>query len=171
MILKRFAIVLVTCGLGSLAGAGHHSGQHMKKDGKAYKHSDHTMNSKYQVKRVQKALNKKGYNLDEDGVMGTETSNALHEYQLENNLQPTHRIDNPTLVSLGIVTTTPGWKDSKTRRPASVDSEEDSIFSDEELGMKDRRSMYKQRSFNVITAGFGIPESALEKDLHSKTLR
>ncbi len=168
MYFKRLAIVLVTCGLGTMAGAGHHSGEHTRKGVNSYKHSDMRMNSKNQILKVQKALNDRGYNLDEDGVMGTETSNALHEYQLANGLEPTHRLDRPTLASLGVINTNRTWDSSSTRRPASVDSENDSIFSDEELGMKKKQSMYREGSFDVITAGFGIPESSLEKDLHKK---
>ena len=55
------------------------------------------------VRSVQKILNRKGYNAGEiDGLMGPQTRSAIKEYQRNNNLQQTGRIDIATRISLGL---------------------------------------------------------------------
>lgn len=165
MLLRKLSIVLFTTALGSLAGAGHHTGHHMDKNAKTSSYGKSYTQSKQTVLKVQKALNRNGYSVDEDGIMGTKTSNALHEYQLENGLQPNHRLDHATLVSLGIENSrNQAMRNSSTRRPASVENDKEmNIFMIEEITPASS-SMYRTRSFNTITAGFGIPESSLEQD-------
>lgn len=54
------------------------------------------------VRRIQTALNAKGYNLGKsDGIMGARTSSALSAFQTANGL-PTGGINQPTLRALGI---------------------------------------------------------------------
>ncbi len=168
MLLKKIAVILTISSIGAFAGAGHHMGEHKRMDkSKTYSSSTKTFNpSKHKVKKAQKALNRKGYNVKVDGVMGTETSNALHEYQLENGIKPTHRLDHSTMVSLGVASASSGtteWQQSSTRRPASIDDTDSSMLTEDER-YQSRYRMMKERRFNTITAGFGIPESALEKD-------
>jgi peptidoglycan hydrolase-like protein with peptidoglycan-binding domain len=51
---------------------------------------------------IQKALNKEGYNLKEDGLMGKHTRAAIESFQKKNGLQSTGKPDNATLAKLGI---------------------------------------------------------------------
>jgi hypothetical protein len=55
------------------------------------------------VKILQGALNKAGYSLKEDGIMGKKTRMALKEYQKANNLKPTGHPDKVTRMKLGIM--------------------------------------------------------------------
>jgi peptidoglycan hydrolase-like protein with peptidoglycan-binding domain len=78
---------------------------------KAMKHHDmkhhkkmmHMAMSTEKVKAVQSALNKAGYSLKEDGVMGKKTHMALKEYQKANNLKVTGKVNKATLKKLGII--------------------------------------------------------------------
>ena len=54
------------------------------------------------TKAVQKALNAAGFTLQEDGLMGKDTHQALKKFQKENGLKPTGKADKATLEKLGI---------------------------------------------------------------------
>jgi peptidoglycan hydrolase-like protein with peptidoglycan-binding domain len=55
------------------------------------------------VRHVQQALNQRGFQAGPpDGVMGPATQSALRNFQSSANLQPTGRINQPTLSALGV---------------------------------------------------------------------
>jgi peptidoglycan hydrolase-like protein with peptidoglycan-binding domain len=54
------------------------------------------------VKAVQEALNKEGYKLKADGLMGKHTRSALKSYQKKNGLKVTGRMDEATLAKLKV---------------------------------------------------------------------
>jgi murein L,D-transpeptidase YcbB/YkuD len=54
------------------------------------------------VKAVQEALDKEGYKLKADGLMGKHTRNALKSYQKKNGLKVTGKIDEATLAKLNV---------------------------------------------------------------------
>jgi peptidoglycan hydrolase-like protein with peptidoglycan-binding domain len=54
------------------------------------------------VKSVQEALNKEGYKLKVDGLMGKHTQIALRRYQKKHRLKVTGKADEATLGKLGI---------------------------------------------------------------------
>ncbi|MFZ0612217.1 MAG: peptidoglycan-binding domain-containing protein [Desulfobacterales bacterium] len=58
--------------------------------------------SKQQVKSVQTALNKEGYDLQEDGIMGKDTHNAIKDYQKKNQLKQTGKLDSETMSKLNV---------------------------------------------------------------------
>src|SRR5208282_89114 len=53
-----------------------------------------------QIMRVQQDLKDSGFNVPEDGVMGSQTVAALRAYQQQHGLPPTGRIDGQTFTSL-----------------------------------------------------------------------
>lgn len=55
-----------------------------------------------QVKAVQTALNKEGYNVAVDGKMGKQTHGALMKFQKANLLPATGKADDATLKKLGL---------------------------------------------------------------------
>jgi peptidoglycan hydrolase-like protein with peptidoglycan-binding domain len=55
-----------------------------------------------QTMAVQKALNKEGYGLKEDGFMGKHTRAAIEAFQNKNGLKATGKPDEATLAKLGI---------------------------------------------------------------------
>ncbi len=54
------------------------------------------------VVAAQKVLNKSGFKLIEDGLLGPRTSQALMEYQKTNGLQPSGKLDKATMMKMGI---------------------------------------------------------------------
>lgn len=74
-------------------------------------------NMKTQVKDAQSALSSRGYDISVDGVMGSETKNALQEFQKEQGIQETGRLDSATLRALNLQET--------ERTPASINEESD----------------------------------------------
>jgi peptidoglycan hydrolase-like protein with peptidoglycan-binding domain len=54
------------------------------------------------AKAVQEALNKEGYKLRVDGLMGKHTRTALKRYQKKNGLKVTGKADKATLAKLGV---------------------------------------------------------------------
>lgn len=54
------------------------------------------------VLNLQKALNKAGFKLKEDGLTGKRTKAALKKFQKQNGLKVTGKPDTPTLAKLGI---------------------------------------------------------------------
>jgi peptidoglycan hydrolase-like protein with peptidoglycan-binding domain len=59
--------------------------------------------SREDVKQVQEALKNKGHDPGPvDGIMGPNTRQALREFQKENNLQATGRVDDKTASALGV---------------------------------------------------------------------
>lgn len=59
--------------------------------------------SNQRVRAVQKALNKEGFKLKVDGLMGKHTRAAIKKFQKENGLKVTGKPDAATLVKLGIM--------------------------------------------------------------------
>ena len=55
-----------------------------------------------QTMALQKALNKEGYSLKEDGHMGKHTRSAIESFQKKNGLHTTGKPDEATLSKLGI---------------------------------------------------------------------
>jgi len=55
-----------------------------------------------QTMAIQKALNKEGYGLKEDGLMGKHTRAAIKAFQKKNGLPETGKPDEATLVKLGM---------------------------------------------------------------------
>lgn len=60
------------------------------------------MMSKHEIKLVQNALNKDGYNLRVDGILGMHTSNAIKSFQKKNDLKVTGQPDSMTLAKLNL---------------------------------------------------------------------
>ena len=60
------------------------------------------MMSNHEIKAVQEALNKDGYKLKVDGIMGMQTSNALKGFQTKNDLKVTGQPDPMTLAKLNL---------------------------------------------------------------------
>jgi peptidoglycan hydrolase-like protein with peptidoglycan-binding domain len=54
------------------------------------------------VKAVQEALDKEGYKLKADGLMGKHTRNALKSYQKKHGLKVTGKMDEATLAKLNV---------------------------------------------------------------------
>ena len=66
-----------------------------------FTYSDYSSDST--VARVQRKLTARGYSLGSaDGVIGPATRNAISDYQQDNGLAVTGRINDPLLVSLGL---------------------------------------------------------------------
>jgi peptidoglycan hydrolase-like protein with peptidoglycan-binding domain len=61
-----------------------------------------TMMSKQEIKSVQMALNKEGYKLTPDGILGKYTKRALREFQKKNGLKATGQPDSQTLAKLNL---------------------------------------------------------------------
>jgi len=55
-----------------------------------------------QTLAIQKALNKEGYKLKDDGLMGKHTRAAIQQFQKKNGLKATGAPDEETLAKLGI---------------------------------------------------------------------
>ena len=55
-----------------------------------------------QTLAIQKALNKEGYKLKDDGLMGKHTRSAIEAFQKKNSLKMTGKPDNETLAKLGV---------------------------------------------------------------------
>jgi peptidoglycan hydrolase-like protein with peptidoglycan-binding domain len=60
------------------------------------------MMSNQQVKTVQEELNKDGYKLAVDGVMGKHTRSAIMDFQQKNQLMATGQLDSATLAKLNL---------------------------------------------------------------------
>ena len=60
------------------------------------------MMSTHEIKLVQEALNKDGYNLRVDGILGMHTSNAIKSFQKKNDLKATGQPDSMTLAKLNL---------------------------------------------------------------------
>ncbi len=72
---------------GSMGGASTHHARAM---------TGHRSRSSAQVREVQQALNQNGASLQVDGVLGPDTRKALRNYQSQNGLRATGRIDAQT---------------------------------------------------------------------------
>ena len=121
--------------------------------------------NKCKVLKVQTELNKRGYNIDEDGVLGTETSNAIHSFQQKNDLEANHSITPELMAALGLTRTTSQnkWR-AKLRRPSLDRLSAFNIVVKTSPRNYDRAmaSMMKSYDKSAIQAGFGIPVSSLE---------
>lgn len=60
------------------------------------------MMSNHEIKLVQEALNKDGYKLKVDGILGWHTSNAIKNFQKKNDLKITGQPDSMTLAKLNL---------------------------------------------------------------------
>ena len=58
--------------------------------------------SNHEIKSVQEALNKDGYKLKVDGILGMHTSNAIKNFQKKNDLNVTGQPDPMTLAKLNL---------------------------------------------------------------------
>ena len=54
------------------------------------------------VKKVQIALNKAGYKVKADGIMGKKTRTAIKSFQKNNKMKATGRVNKTTLAKLGL---------------------------------------------------------------------
>ncbi len=132
-----------------VAGPGSH-GSHSKMN-------DHKMNSEYKqhdkfskdtVMDVQRTLNKKGYSVDVDGILGTQSRNALASFQQDQGLYTkTGELNQETVAALQINTAT-NSNDSmeQTRQPASIDNDysqpnsmDSNMRDDSNTGTNDKR--------------------------------
>lgn len=80
--------------------AGMHENQGMHQN--PGMHEERTGMSEDQVKQLQTALEQKGQHVTVDGKWGNQTANALRNFQKENGLQPTGRLDPETSEKLGL---------------------------------------------------------------------
>jgi len=64
--------------------------------------SKKAVTSNHEIKLVQEALNKDGYKLKVDGILGMHTSNAIKSFQKTNNLKVTGQPDPMTLAKLNL---------------------------------------------------------------------
>jgi peptidoglycan hydrolase-like protein with peptidoglycan-binding domain len=79
------------------------TGQSQKAESNMMKSTSKTaMMSKQEVKAVQTALNKDGYNLKVDGIYGHNTRSAIKNFQKKNDLKVTGRLDSGTLSKLNV---------------------------------------------------------------------
>lgn len=77
--------------------------------------------SMLEIKKAQARLFQEGYNLSVDGVMDEETRRAILDFQYGKNLQATGRLNNQTMVELGVEPSMVAEQEkARTRRPASV---------------------------------------------------
>jgi peptidoglycan hydrolase-like protein with peptidoglycan-binding domain len=60
------------------------------------------MMSNQEIKSVQEALNKDGYKLAADGILGKRTRGAIKEFQKKSDLKVTGRLDSETLAKLNL---------------------------------------------------------------------
>ncbi len=67
------------------------------------------------VREVQQALNSRGANVSVDGVMGQQTRNALMDFQRQNNIDATGRVDQRTASALGVSSTSGNMAQSGSR--------------------------------------------------------
>jgi hypothetical protein len=67
------------------------------------------------VREVQQALNSRGANVSVDGVMGPQTRNALMDFQRQNNIDATGRVDQRTASALGVSSTSGNMAQSGSR--------------------------------------------------------
>ena len=59
--------------------------------------------SRDDIRRLQVVLNQKGFNIGKpDGVLAVRTRNALIAFQRQQGLEPTGKIDQPTITALGL---------------------------------------------------------------------
>jgi peptidoglycan hydrolase-like protein with peptidoglycan-binding domain len=61
-----------------------------------------SMMSSQEIKSVQEALNKDGYKLTVDGLLGNHTRSAIKNFQKKNELKVTGTPDSPTLAKLNL---------------------------------------------------------------------
>jgi peptidoglycan hydrolase-like protein with peptidoglycan-binding domain len=58
--------------------------------------------SRDEIKQAQQALDEKGFKVNADGVLGSQTKQALSKFQQQQGLQQTGQLDQETLSALGI---------------------------------------------------------------------
>ncbi len=108
----------------AFAGQGGHSSEAGMKDHKMNsQYKQHKKFSKQTVKDVQRTLNDKGYTVDVDGVLGTESRNALASFQQDQGLAvKTGELNQETVAALNISTASNSME--QTRQPASINNRE-----------------------------------------------
>jgi len=67
------------------------------------------------VRELQRALNNRGANIAVDGRMGPQTRNALMDFQRQNNIEASGRVDQRTASALGVSSTGSGMAQSGSR--------------------------------------------------------
>lgn len=86
-------------------------------DGRSIHSADtETTASMMSVREAQENLNRFGYDLDVDGILGPKTRSALREFQISTGLPTTGRLNEPTVDALGTQSA-----DEFERAPASID--------------------------------------------------
>lgn len=85
------------------------------------------------IRTVQQKLNDNGHDIAVDGVIGSETRQALRDYQSSNALDTTGSLNTDTLASLGVQTPADNTttNQTQTRQPASIDPSMDTETEDE----------------------------------------
>ncbi len=68
------------------------------------------------VREVQRALNNRGFNVSADGRMGPQTRNALMDFQRQNNIEATGRVDQRTASALGVSSSNMAQSGSRSGR-------------------------------------------------------
>src|SRR5690242_6226515 len=81
---------------GNNSGADHGNGAAGMHENQNQMHEEQTGMSEDQVKQLQTALEQKGQHVTVDGKWGNQTANALRNFQKENGLQPTGKLDPET---------------------------------------------------------------------------
>ena len=101
MVLCSGLLALSACGMWSDRGSGR-SGESSAR-GSAGSGQAASGQSRAQITQVQQALKAKGYDPGTtDGVMGTQTQEALRKFQKENGLKVTGTVDAQTAKALGV---------------------------------------------------------------------
>lgn len=76
-----------------------------------------------QIKDVQSALSSRGYDVEVDGVMGSNTKDALRRFQRDEGITETGELDQATLQALNI-------EAASDRTPASVPADDTGVVTD-----------------------------------------
>lgn len=159
MLKKRLPVLLSLSlfTLGSIACAGPHDAT-MTDDISTLEAYEYSMDNRDDVRKVQRALNERGFHLDVDGIVGTKTGNALHEFQQQAGVKTAHSFNKETLQALGIIPMAETW--GYERRPASV---YEAVMITTEPEAVDTMPVRRYRR-SAIYYGFGIPQSSLEHE-------
>lgn len=103
--------------------------------------------SKATVKKAQRMLNERGYDVSVDGFVGNETKKAVMKFQEDKKLEISGMLNMPTLEALGVeMGEMMGMSrdENPTRRPSSTETEVEkpktnNILAPSEMDEKDRR--------------------------------
>ena len=82
------------------------------------------------VRELQQKLNQNGYKLDEDGVFGSNTYNAVLDYQRKNNLAVDGVVGDETWGSLGKVQSAPAQQSTQKSTYTPYDPGSDKTYQE-----------------------------------------